>query len=573
MTSLTGLTHVRTTIEANPKRKSFISSYRSSSSPALLPPYEAIAQQTGLSDEGKKDPTSGEHIVVCDTKTSEELVASSKAGEANADIEHVVINEGMKDVEKELGQSEDTPEKGRNLEAKLEVEAVSQDSSTGTSEERIEAELETPEEHQNSVIYDDKKEADVKLSEESVPVFEIKNAEMDLKEETPVKKEFVDEAKELGNELANKNSTEEAEPQDENPILQTEDDVDLNEIDREIARLLKLREDAQRKKTALVSHKQTLSSVSPSKGNGEKMGTYGEESVCTSRKDPEQKPVDNFSQNQIEGTKEYKSNNLVHTASEKVEAPDEDQVSFLHKEISTDVGHDREDSEEDRRWKNREIIEHEIQVASHSNLDHYDEPVTSVCDENQNSEVNVVHEKQYESTSSNDEEDVRSDQEEEAKIDQAIGKMPYNDDANQQKETDKMCSDGEPDRRNAIDETPIVPLNEHDTTDYEEAKALVLYDYEVKYGYCCLGRASQLLKIDIFCGGLFSKAQDPGEVSIRKGDVITVTERHVSGWWTACIGDDVGFFPYEYVRILEEEPDAPQVIKHNGSFHSSSTCL
>lgn len=79
--------------------------------------------------------------------------------------------------------------------------------------------------------------------------------------------------------------------------------------------------------------------------------------------------------------------------------------------------------------------------------------------------------------------------------------------------------------------------------------------------------------MDFFYGGLFSKAQDPGEVSIRKGEVITVTERHVSGWWTACIGDDVGFFPYEYVRILEEEPDAPQVMKHYGSFHSSNICL
>ena len=42
-------------------------------------------------------------------------------------------------------------------------------------------------------------------------------------------------------------------------------------------------------------------------------------------------------------------------------------------------------------------------------------------------------------------------------------------------------------------------------------------------------------------------ASEPGELSFKKGDVITVTKRDSSGWWEGKLGGKAGLFPSNYV--------------------------
>jgi len=47
------------------------------------------------------------------------------------------------------------------------------------------------------------------------------------------------------------------------------------------------------------------------------------------------------------------------------------------------------------------------------------------------------------------------------------------------------------------------------------------------------------------------EAQQPGDLTIHAGDIITVVQRNDTGWWVGQSGNATGNFPFNYVEIIE----------------------
>ncbi|KAG6856589.1 hypothetical protein H0H87_002795 [Tephrocybe sp. NHM501043] len=60
--------------------------------------------------------------------------------------------------------------------------------------------------------------------------------------------------------------------------------------------------------------------------------------------------------------------------------------------------------------------------------------------------------------------------------------------------------------------------------------------------------------ITSFCRALYEyKAQDASGLSFKPGDLIEVLNQEPSGWWDGLLGDERGWFPYNYVELISDE--------------------
>lgn len=56
------------------------------------------------------------------------------------------------------------------------------------------------------------------------------------------------------------------------------------------------------------------------------------------------------------------------------------------------------------------------------------------------------------------------------------------------------------------------------------------------------------------------ESPEVGDLTFVEGDVVLVMERE-GEWWRGCVGDQVGVFPSNYVRLVE--PEVSQVLFYN----------
>lgn len=57
-----------------------------------------------------------------------------------------------------------------------------------------------------------------------------------------------------------------------------------------------------------------------------------------------------------------------------------------------------------------------------------------------------------------------------------------------------------------------------------------------------------------FCRALYDyQTQDSSSLSFQRNDVIEVLTRLESGWWDGLLGDERGWFPSNYVRVISDE--------------------
>ncbi len=64
--------------------------------------------------------------------------------------------------------------------------------------------------------------------------------------------------------------------------------------------------------------------------------------------------------------------------------------------------------------------------------------------------------------------------------------------------------------------------------------------------------SSKKIKVQVLYS--FEKKK-PSQLSMRKGEVITVITQHSSGWWIGKLNDRVGKFPSNYTTVVADEKD------------------
>lgn len=58
----------------------------------------------------------------------------------------------------------------------------------------------------------------------------------------------------------------------------------------------------------------------------------------------------------------------------------------------------------------------------------------------------------------------------------------------------------------------------------------------------------------LFCRAIYDyEAQDASALSFRKDDIIEVLTQQPSGWWDGLLGDERGWFPSNYVKVISDE--------------------